>query len=134
MFQVRSRAREHDNTHCKARKDQNNIDYATDQWRGYALKDFIVVARTVIGPELQGHDTKDDVEDTQDGNADQALRSERKEVLQKVLTTGKARTDDDANVSECDREVLFRHSYFPSRSWIGGRGALTWLIGASVSA
>lgn len=93
-----------------------------------------MVARTVVGPELQGHDTKDDVEDTQDGNADQALRSEREEVLKEVLTTGKACTDDDANVSECDREVLFGHAYFPSRSWIGGRSAFTWLIGDSQSA
>ena len=93
-----------------------------------------MVARTVVGPELQGHDTKDDVENAQDGNADQALCSEREEVLQKVLTTGKARTDNDANVSECERKILLGHSYFPSRSWIGGRGALTWLIGASQSA
>ena len=84
-----------------------------------------MVARTVVGPELQGHDTKDDVENAQDGNADQALRSEREEVLQKVLTTGKARANNDADVSEGDRKVLFRHSYFPSRSWIDGRGALT---------
>ena len=81
-----------------------------------------MVARTVVGPELQGHDTKDDVENAQDGNADQALRSEREEVLQKVLTTGKARTDDDANVSECDRKVLFGHRVLPIANLSRGRG------------
>ena len=131
---MRSRAREHDDAQRNARKDQNNIDYATDQWRGYVLKDFIVVARTVVGPELQGHNAEDNVENAQDGNADQALRSEREEVLQKVLTTGKTRTNDDANVSECDRKILFGHADFPSRSWIGGRGAFTWLIDAWASA
>ena len=93
-----------------------------------------MMARSVVGPKLQSDNAKDDVEDTEDSNADQALHSEREEVLQKVLTAGQARANNDANVSECDREVLFRHSYFPSRSWIGGRGALTWLIGAWVSA
>ena len=74
------------------------------------------MARTVVRAQLQGHDTKDDVEDTEDGNADQALRTKGEEILQKVLTAGKAGADDDANVSKCDRKVLFGHSYFPSRS------------------
>ena len=44
LFQVRSRAREHDDAHREARKNQNNVDNATNQRRGDAFKDFVVVA------------------------------------------------------------------------------------------
>ena len=44
LLEVRSCAREHDEAHREARKYQNNVDNATDQRRGDAFKDFVVVA------------------------------------------------------------------------------------------
>ena len=89
---------------------------------GDAFEDLVVVARSVVGAELERDHAEDDVEDTQDRDADQALRAKGEEVLEQVLATRQARADDDSHVGEGDREVLLGHRVLPIANVSRGRG------------
>ena len=113
LFEVRTRPREHHETHRESREDKQDIDDAARRRVGDALEDLVVMTGTVVGTQLEGDDPEDDVEHTQGSDADQALRAKGQEVLEEVLAAGQARADDDSHVGEGNREVLLGHRVLP---------------------
>ena len=53
-----------------------------------ALEDLVMVVRAVVGAQLQGDCTENDVEYTQCRNPNQAYRTVREEVLEQILAAG----------------------------------------------
>ena len=92
---------------------------------GDAFEDLVMVAGSVVGAQLERDDAEDDVEDTQDRDADQALHAKGEEVLEQVLAGCQARADDDSHVGEGDREVLLGHRVLPVANVSRGRGLLS---------
>ena len=107
LLEVRARAREHHESHREAREDEHDVDDAAQRRVGDAFEYLVVVAGSVVGAQLERDDAEDDVEDAQDHDADQALRTKGEEVLEQVLATRQARANDDSHVGEGNREVLF---------------------------
>ena len=122
LLEVRAGAREHHEAHREAREDEHDVDDAAQRRVGDAFEDLVVVAGSVVGAELERDHAEDDVEDTQDRDADQALRAKGEEVLEQVLATRQARADDDSHVGEGDREVLLGHRVLPIANVSRGRG------------
>ena len=122
LLEVRARAREHHKSHRETREDEHDVDNTTQRRVGDAFEDLVVVARSVVGAELERDHAEDDVEDAQDRDADQALRAKGQEVLEQVLATRQARADDDSHVGEGDREVLLGHRVLPMTNVRRGRG------------
>ena len=82
LLEVRARAREHHKSHRETREDEHDVDDAPQRRVGDAFEDLVVVAGSVVGAQLERDDAEDDVEDAQDRDADQALRTKGEEVLE----------------------------------------------------